>query len=123
MDPIFAAIPTRVVFEAPPDVTTPFVIIQVPGGFSLSGDGVAWSPLIQVDGYCAITYPDARKQVWTLAAEAARILGRARNITFETMSYSARLVDGPLEDVDLSRGTANPLRRALIRAALAVHTT
>lgn len=123
-DPVFAGIASRVVFEAPPDVTTPFVVIQAPGGFSLSGDGVAWSPLVQVDGYCAITYPDARKQVWTLAAEAARILGRARNITFETMTYSVRrLVDGPLEDVDTSRGTANPLRRALIRADLAVHTT
>lgn len=123
-DPVFSAIPGRVVFDSPPDVTTPYVVIQAPGGFSLSGDGVAWSPLIQVDSYCAITYPDARKQVWHLVAEAARILGRARNISFETMSYSVqRIVDGPLEDVDISRGTANPLRRALIRATLAVHTT
>lgn len=112
----------RVLFEAPPSVTTSFVIIQAPGGFSLSGDGVAWSPLVQVDAYSPIT-PDARKDVWTLVATAAQVLGRARNIGYESMFYSGRIVDGPLEGVDTSRGTANPLRRALIRAELKAHTT
>jgi hypothetical protein len=125
-DPVFTGLipqPARVGFESPSDVTTPFVVIQAPGGFSLSGDGVAWSPLIQVDGYAPNTYADARRLVWRLASEAARILGRSRNVVYETMSYSGRIVDGPLEGVDTSRGTASPLRRCLIRAELKAHTT
>jgi hypothetical protein len=123
-DATFAGLiqPARVGFEAPSDVTTAFVVIQAPGGISLSGDGVAWSPLVQVDGYCPIS-SNARKLVWQLAAEAARILGRTRNVAYESMSYSGRIVDGPLEGVDTSRGTASPLRRCMIRAELKAHTT
>jgi hypothetical protein len=125
-DPVFAGLvpqAERVGFESPLDVTSPFVVIQAPGNFSLSGDGVAWSPLVQVDGYAPKSYPDARRLVWRIAAEAGRVLGRARNVTFENMSYSGRVTDGPLEDVDTSRGTASPLRRCLIRAELKAHTT
>lgn len=70
----------RVGFKAPADVTTKFVVIQVPGNNSMSGDNVAWSPLIQVDGYCPATRPDADDVTWDLVAAAAEAFGRARNI-------------------------------------------
>ena len=46
----------------------------------------------------------------------ATVLGRARNVAFENVSYSGRLVDGPIPDVDTSRGESAALARALVRA-------
>jgi hypothetical protein len=108
----------------PSDMTSPFAQLRISGGVSISGDGVAFSPLVQVDGWCAPGGAEDPEIVsWRIASEAARVLGRARNITYQTMRYSARLIDGPLSDVDTSRGTSSPLYRALIRAELSVHTT
>lgn len=97
--------------------------IQVSGGTSLSGDGVAWSPLVQVDGWCAPNAGagDPERKAWAIAVEAARVLGRARNIPYQNMSYSARVVDGPLPGVDTSRGTSTPLYRAVVRAEIRAH--
>ena len=111
----------RLVFKAPTDVTTPFAVIQAPGGVSLSGDDVVWSPLVQFDAYCPLTDPAAQEIAWDLAAAAAAVLGRARNVAFENVSYSGRLVDGPIPDVDTSRGESAALARTLIRAELTVH--
>lgn len=99
--------------------------LRLPGNNSISGDGVAYSPLIQVDGWCApgISGVDPEVKAWQIAAEAARVLGRARNVIYQNMSYSARLIDGPLPEVDTSRGESAPLYRAIVRAELAVHVT
>lgn len=113
---------SRVGFTAPADVTTEFVIIQAPGGASLSGDDVAWSPLVQVDGYWPASDPAAAKKAWDLAAGAATVLGRARNLSYANVTYSARLTDGPIPDVDTSRGPSSILHRALIRAELRLHS-
>lgn len=96
--------------------------IRVPGLNSLSGDGVAWSPLVQVDGWCSpdVAGVDPEQKAWAIAAHAARILGRARNITYGTMTYSGRLIEGPIPDVDTSRGESTPLYRAIVRAELSV---
>lgn len=105
-----------------PSTVTFCAQIRVPGLNATSGDGVAWSPLVQVDGWCAPGIPgvDPEQKAWDIAALAGRILGRARNITIGTMSYSGRLVEGPLPDVDTSRGESSPLYRAIIRAELYV---
>ncbi len=97
--------------------------LRLAGNNSLSGDGVAYSPLIQVDGWCAPGQSgmDPEVKAWEIAAHAARVLGRARNVTYQNMSYSGRLVEGPLPDVDTSRGESTPLYRAIVRAELAVH--
>lgn len=97
--------------------------LRAPGLNSLSGDGVAWSPLVQVDGWCAPGIPDTDPEVkaWEIAAHAARVLGRARNVTYQNMTYSGRLIEGPIPDVDTSRGESTPLYRAIVRAELAVH--
>jgi len=105
-----------------PSTVTFCAQIRVPGLNSLSGDGVAWSPLVQVDGWCATTVPgvDPEQKAWNIAAHAARILGRARNVTWQNMTYSGRLVEGPIPDVDTSRGESTPLYRAIVRAELSV---
>jgi hypothetical protein len=112
----------RLVFKAPPDVTTPFGILQVPGNNSLSGDNVAWSLLVQLDGYCSMDDPEADDIAWNIAAAGAEILGRARNVAYLGVTYSARLVDGPMAlPPEVSRGQATPLARAVTRAELTAH--
>lgn len=112
----------RLTFKAPPSVTTKYGTIQIPGNNSLSGDGVAWSPLVQVDGWCPMTDEAADDLAWDIAAAAAAVLGRARNVTYQNITYSARLIDGPMAGPpDVSRGESEPLARALIRAELTVH--
>jgi hypothetical protein len=112
---------SRVVFKAPADVTTAFVRIQVPNSAPMSGDGVAWRPLVQVDAYCPATIQDAEKIVWDLVAAAAWSIGRARNVINGGLSFSGRHLDGPIADVDISRGEGSPLSRAVIRAELTLH--
>lgn len=121
--PTFTAVimAERLVFKQPADVTTKFAVIQVPGNSSLSGDNVAWSPLIQVDGYCPADDPAADDIAWDIAAAAAEVFGRARNIIVGAVSYSARVIDLLAASPDVSRGPATPLARALMRAELTVH--
>lgn len=83
-----------------------------------------WSPLVQVDAYVppASTGMDPEEVAWKVAARAAAVLSTVRNRPFENMHFSVRrIVDGPLMDIDKSRGDGNPLYRGLIRAELIVH--
>lgn len=111
----------RLVFKAPPDVTTPFATIQIPGNVGISGDNVAWSPLVQVDGYCPASQPDADDIAWDIAAAAAEAFRGARNVVVGSLSFRARIIDLVPAVPDVSRGEANPLARALMRAELKVH--
>jgi len=121
--PVFAGLiqPDRIVFKQPADVTAPFVVIQVPGNNAISGDNVAWSPLVQVDGYAPASDPAADDVAWELAAAAAEVFGRARNVTSGSVTFSARVIDLLQAGPDVSRGENNPLARALMRAELTVH--
>lgn len=123
-DPVFSSLlaEARVLFEDPPDVTTPYAVIQATV-IPLSGDGVGWLPLVQVNGCSPKGRPNPRAEAWAIATAAAVALGRSRNVTYQTMSYSGRHTDGPLPDVDTTRGTSSPIYRAIIRAELKVHTT
>lgn len=111
----------RVVFKSPSDVTSTFFRIQVPSPGTMSGDGVAYRPLVQCDAFCPATTVDAEKIVWDLAATVAWALGRARNVINGTVSFSGRHIDGPIPDTDTSRGTGSPLARAIVRAELTLH--
>jgi hypothetical protein len=115
--------PDRVTFKNPPSVTTPWVEIRTAGNISISGDGVAWSPLIQVAACGPPGNPDLQENLWAIAARAAHVLGRARNVAYQDMTYSGRHTDGPLEDVDTSRGDSTPIFRAIVRAELTAKTT
>lgn len=122
-DPVFNAACGGRLMTILPSGLTFCAQLRLPGNNSISGDGVAFSPLVQVDGWCVPGIPgtDPEMKAWEIAAEAARVLGRARNVTYQTMSYSGRLIEGPLPDVDTSRGEDSPLYRAIVRAGLAVH--
>lgn len=126
-DTVFAAAlgtPDRLVNgKAPPTVTTPWVEILIPGNVSISGDGVAFSPLAQVNACAPEGYLNAKDVVWDLASRAAWVLGRARNVVYLNAQYSGRHTDGPLTDTDTSRGESNPIVRAIVRAELRVQTT
>lgn len=123
--PAFTALvpAARVTTRAPDDVTAAFVLVR-PGGGALPVEvsGGVWSPMVQVDAYSpGGSSVDPEVVVWRVAATAAAVLSRARNVGYQSMHYSARVVDGPLTDVDTSRGPSSPLYRALIRAELRVH--
>lgn len=111
----------RIVFKGPPDVTTAYGRIQAPSAGPMSGDGVAWRPLVQVDAYCPMSIPDADMIVWNIVAAAGTLLGRARNVITDGLSWSGRLTDGPIPGTDTSRGEDAPMARALIRAELTLH--
>lgn len=126
-DTTFVSLCSRVASKAPAEVTTPYAVIQIPGNITISGDSVASGPLIQVSAWCPADYATAEAEgvVWDIAARAAWVIGRARNVTYTatagTISYSGRHTDGPLAHLpDTSRGTSVPLLGALIRAELTV---
>ncbi len=113
----------RITTRAPADAASPFVLVRAAGGaIPIDASAGAWSPLVQVEGYAppgGSTDPEV--VVWRIAATAAALLSRARNVTYDSMSWSARVTDGPFADVDTSRGQSAPLYRALVRAELTLH--
>lgn len=123
--PTFTALVStdRITTRAPADVTTPFALVRLAGGgFPVEASAGAWAPLVQVEGYApAGGTVDPEVVVWRIAATAAAVLCRARNVGFESTAWSARLTDGPIADVDTSRGQSAPLYRALVRAELTLH--
>jgi hypothetical protein len=124
-DPTFFAECGGQVLTRLPSEITFCAQLRIAGNNSLDGAGVAFSPLVQLDGWCApgLDGIDPEMKAWQIAAAGAAVLGRIRNAIYQTMSYSARVVEGPLPDVDTSRGESAPLYRAIVRAELAVHVT
>lgn len=123
-DPTWTAeIPAaRTATRAPSSATAPFAVIKAPPAIPVEASAGAWSPLVQIECYApAGATPDPEVIAWRGAALAAALLSRARNVPYQNARWSARVVDGPLTDVDVSRGAGNPLYRALIRAELRVH--
>lgn len=122
-DPTFASlVPNRVGTRLPADMTTPFARVQVSGpGGDLGGGG--YKPLVQVEGWVAPGgTEDPERTAWRIATRAARVLRTARNVAYESMHYSPRLIDGPFApDPDVTRGPSSPLYRALVRAELTIH--
>lgn len=118
-----AAFPApRTVTRAPASATTPFALVKAPPAVPVEASAGAWTPLVQVEAYApAGANPDPEVTAWQGAALAAALLSRARNVPYQNCWWSARVIDGPLPDVDISRGNANPLYRAIIRAELRVH--
>lgn len=114
--------------RTPADVTKPYAIVQLAGSIPIDGRGWAWSPLVQVNAWSPnVGADDPEQVVWRIANHAARILGAARAITYTdsdgSMTYTARITDGPMSQVDTSRGTATPLYGCLVRAELRLQHT
>lgn len=111
----------RLSTRAPADVSQPFATVQATV-LPVDVSAGAWLPMVQVDGWCPPGGTvDPEQAVWRIAVAAALVFARARNVAYENVHYSARVTDGPLTDIDESRGKANPLYRAFIRAELTVH--
>jgi hypothetical protein len=111
--------------KAPPDVTSPFAVVQMPGSNPLDDQGWALKPLIQVNAWCPEAWStDPDKTTWDMIDAAWGVLSHARYVTVTdtrgTTAYTVRLVDGPLPTEDVSRGTSTPLQGYLLRAELTV---
>lgn len=121
--PFLALVPAiRILTRDPQDVATPFVILKAPPAIPINASAGMWSPLIQVEGKCAPGgSTDPERVAWDIAALAAALLSRVRNRPYLTMHWTARVIDGPMIDIDTSRGDSAPIYRALIRAELTVH--
>lgn len=116
-----AATGGRVSTRHPSDVTRPYATLQATA-VPIDVSAGAWSPMVQVDGWCAPGGEvDPEQAAWRIAVAAARVLSRARNVAWENIRYRARVTDGPLTDIDTARGASSPLYRAFIRAELLVH--
>jgi hypothetical protein len=125
-DPTFntaAGGPGRVGTRLPPDMSTPFVQIRVPGNNVLTA-AFARSPLVQIDPWVPDGGSvDPEQEAADLAELAGSLLDRARNVAYQTMSWSGRWLDGPTQPhVDTSRGNDFPLYGAPIRVELKTHT-
>jgi hypothetical protein len=108
----------------PDDLTAPAARVLLVGNLALNAAAGAWSPLIQVEGWCGpagFGGDDPAVVAWRIAARAAWVLARVRNAAHETMHWSARVVDGPVPDIDKSLGESTPLYRAFIRTELLIH--
>ena len=109
--------------RAPSDVSSPFAIVQGPGGFPIDASAGAWSPLAQVNGWCPNGLGlDPEDIVWRIVTRAAGVLSRVRNASYGGARWTARVIDGPLPTpLDRSRGESQVLYGCLIRAELKVH--
>lgn len=109
--------------KAPPDVTQPFAVVQMPGSVPVDDQGWALRPLMQINAWCPETWTaDPDPTTWDLIDAAWNVFKNARYVnvtdTRGTAAYKARLVDGPLPTEDLTRGDGNPLQGYLIRVEL-----
>lgn len=102
-------------------VTEPYATLQLPTPLAAMGGG-GYKPLVQVDAWCdQDSAEEPEYVVWRIAMRAARALQHARNVPYQTMHWSARVIDcGPLPP-DLTRGGDAPLYRAMCRAELTIH--
>lgn len=109
--------------KAPPDVTQPFAVVQMPGNIPMDDQGWAFKPLVQVNAWCPQDWTDDPDvTTWDMIDAAVEVFEKARYITVTdhlgTTAYTVRLTDGPLPTEDTSRGASTPLQGYLIRAEL-----
>lgn len=110
---------------APGTVTAPFALVRVVVGSLRPLGGGGYLADVQLDAFCpAAGYDDEEADpiVWRIAHRATRALGQAKNVRYQTMHWSTRAIPfaGPL-DPDKTRGEADVLNRAAVRAELAIH--
>lgn len=115
---------TCTVKRAPPDVTKPFAVVQMPGSLPLDDRGWFLKPLIQVNCWCPDDWAAADPDLvtWDMVVAAKNVFKSADYVTYEDsrgkMTYKARLTDGPLPTDDRSRGDSTSFQGYLIRVEL-----
>lgn len=121
-----ASCPGGVAGAAPPDITRPYVTTQTVTNGGLDEQGRVQLPSVQIVGWCAPTQndqQDPRRTAWNIAAGAARVLFEVprKNVPYENVWYSLnRLIEGPIDRTDTTRGPGQPVYGALIRVELTV---
>jgi hypothetical protein len=122
-----AACGSRLAGASPSDVSKPYVTVQTVTNGPLDAAGRVQVPIVQVAAWCAPTQNDVqdpRLTAWDIAAAAQRVLLLAeplRNEPYGNVFYNVeRLVEGPLDRTDTSRGPSEPIYGALIRVELKV---
>lgn len=115
--------------KSPPDVTTPFVVVQLAGNVPLDDRAWVTLPLIQVNAWCEDTYVAADPDLvtWDLVNAALKVIANAHYVTFTdgrgSATYRARITDAPQPAEDTSRGDGAPLQGYLFRAELTLQST
>lgn len=121
-DAPFAAVTGGRVSTRLGDVSAPCATVHLPPAIPIDASAGAWLPLVQVEGWCpAGVAGDPEDIAWSIASTGAAALCRVRNHQYRNTYFSVRVTDGPITDVDESRGKNNVLHRAFIRAELTVH--
>lgn len=107
----------------PGTVDIPYATIQFPTSVRSIGGG-GYFPMVQIDGWApdaGYNGQEASVLVWRMVSRAKRVLESCRNVSYQTMNWSARPTDLIALPKDVSRGEANPLAHAATRAVLTVH--
>lgn len=111
----------RVSTRANSDVTLPYITVRMPPSSGDMGGG-GYRPLVQIDAWSLDNQSeDPEVIVWRIASRSARALRGARNVAYESMFYTPRVLDMTALPPDVSRGEGNPLYRAAVRAELTIH--
>jgi hypothetical protein len=117
---------SRLAGATPSNVTQPYVTVQTVTNGGLDDAGRAQLPIVQITAWCKPgdnDEQDPRLTVWDIAAAAQRVLlGTSRkNESYQNVFYNIeRLVEGPLDRTDITRGPSEPLYGAMIRVELKV---
>jgi hypothetical protein len=115
--------------KSPPDVTAPFVVVQLAGNVPLDDRAWVTLPLIQVNAWCIDPYTPADPDLvtWDLINAALKVIANAHYVTFAdsrgSATYRARITDTPQPAEDTSRGDGAPLQGYLFRAELTLQST
>lgn len=107
----------------PERVTTPWVRVRDAGGYPLDAARGAWSRTVQVE--VAATAPFRRQlpELFTdrVATAIAARFDQARAGLFADASWRARLLDGPTELTDTTRGADVPVYKHGVRLDVRLH--
>lgn len=109
------------------DSSAPYATVQTIANPLINPRAANWRPLAQLTGWSPPATPDGEDPClssWRIAAEAARVILAHYDTQLSyldgAMYYTVELVEGPLEEVDTSRGPDQPMFGARIRIEITV---
>lgn len=115
-----AACQGRVSSRAGADVSKPYATVQVITSPPINDMRAAWRPTLQLVGWCPPggTEEDPALVAWRMAATGIRAVLRTPKWGYDGWHGSFRVVLGPIEDVDQTRGPDAPVYGARVHIEL-----
>lgn len=115
----------RIVLRKPKSVDDPWLWVRPAGGFPLDAARGAWSRMVQVE-VCAVGPVGAAKELPELFTErvaglVATHLATVRAQLFQGASWRPRVLDGPFQLTDTSRGDDAPIYKHAVRVDVRMH--